>query len=113
MAKTNLDLVTFADDTFKVLVNKFLDKNKQYAGKVDPLANFTNGAKLRYGDDKVWSQFETAKGYALKHIAHVYGEGSNIDTPKLDESLVDIAIYSVIMLYMIKLNELEKQYEQV
>ena len=113
MIKTNLDLVTFADDTFKMLVNKFLDKNKQYAGKVEPLANFTNGAKLRYGDDKIWSQFETAKGYVLKHIAHVYGEGSNIDTPKLDESLVDIAIYSVIMLYMVKLNELEKQYEQI
>lgn len=113
MIKTNLDLVTFAEDTFKKLVNKFMDKNKQYAGKVDPLANFTNGAKLRYGDDKIWSQFETAKGYALKHIAHVHGKGSNIDTPKLDESLIDIAIYSVIMLYMVKLHELEKQYEQV
>ena len=113
MIKTNLDLITFADDTFKELVSKFVEKNKQYAGKVEPLANFTNGAKLRYGDDAIWSQYETAKGYALKHIAHVYGEGSNIDTPKLNESLVDIAIYSVIMLYMVKLHEMEKQYEQV
>lgn len=51
--------------------------------------------------------YEEAKAYARKHIAHVYAH--DIDGVKVDESLKDIALYSLIELYMIKAWEQEKK----
>lgn len=42
--------------------------------------------------------FDEAKNYQRKHVAHV--QNCNISGPKVDESLKDIAVYAVIMLYM-------------
>ena len=51
------------------------------------------------------AMYEEAKAYARKHIAHVYAH--DIDGVKVDESLKDIALYSLIELYMIKAWEQE------
>lgn len=83
-------------DEMKVL---FEQKNKQY-GNDDVLANFRSGAYLAANEDSWGTMFEEAKGYARKHIVQVYGRGQTINTPKVEESLKDIAVYSLIMLYM-------------
>ena len=90
--------VGFVLEKFDELSGLFEEKNKQY-GEHDPLANFRTGAKL-HGEADYAAMFEEAKAYCRKHIAQVYGQGQNIDTPKVEESLQDIALYSVIMLYM-------------
>ena len=66
------------------------------------MGNFRSGAMLARGNDSWSDMYETAKGYCLKHIAHVFGKTQTIDDGKLDESLRDIAVYSIIMLYMVK-----------
>ena len=90
--------VGFVAEKFDELSELFEKKNKQY-GEHDPLANFRAGARM-HGNDDYAAMFEEAKAYCRKHIAQVYGPGQNIDTPKVEESLQDIAVYSVIMLYM-------------
>ena len=52
------------------------------------------------------AMYEEAKAYARKHIAHVYAH--DINGVKVDESLKDIALYSLIELYMVKQWEAEK-----
>ncbi len=88
----------FVLEKFGDLAELFEKKNAQY-GEHDPLANFRTGAKM-HGEADYDTMFEEAKAYCRKHIAQVYGAGQTIDTPKVEESLQDIAIYSVIMLYM-------------
>lgn len=90
--------IGFVLEKFDELAELFEKKNAQY-GEHDPLANFRTGAKL-HGEADYDAMFEEAKAYCRKHIAQVYGAGQTIDTPKVEESLQDIAIYSVIMLYM-------------
>ena len=90
--------IGFVLEKFEDLAELFEKKNAQY-GEHDPLANFRTGAKMR-GEADYDAMFEEAKAYCRKHIAQVYGKGQTIDTPKVEESLQDIAIYSVIMLYM-------------
>lgn len=90
--------IGFVLEKFDDLAELFEKKNAQY-GEHDPLANFRTGAKM-HGEADYDAMFEEAKAYCRKHIAQVYGTGQNIDTPKVEESLQDIAIYSVIMLYM-------------
>lgn len=90
--------IGFVLEKFDDLAELFEKKNAQY-GEHDPLANFRTGAKM-HGEADYDAMFEEAKAYCRKHIAQVYGAGQNIDTPKVEESLQDIAIYSVIMLYM-------------
>ncbi|HAM93227.1 MAG TPA: hypothetical protein DCQ00_06985 [Phascolarctobacterium succinatutens] len=85
---------------FRELANLFKEKNKQYGDK-DPLANFRNGAMLQYGDDSREHMYETAKSYCLKHVAHVFGAGQTINEEKISESLGDIAVYCIIMQYMV------------
>ena len=92
---------------FQELTELFWEKNEQYGDK-DPLANFRNGALLQYGDDSWRSMYETAKGYAMKHVAHVFGGGQTIDEEKLDESLGDVSVYCVIMQYMVEQWEKEE-----
>lgn len=88
-------------EEFAELAELFKRKNSQYGIK-DQLGNFRNGAMLARGNDNWSDMYETAKSYCLKHIAHVFGKTQTIDDDKLDESLRDIAVYSIIMLYMVK-----------
>lgn len=91
----------FVLEKLQELAELFKKKNDQY-GEHDPLANFRAGASL-HGKADYAAMFEEAKGYCRKHIAQVYGPKQTIDTPKVEESLQDIAVYSVIMLYMHKM----------
>lgn len=90
---------------FDKLKEQFLAKNKQY-GDIDPLGNFKLGAMLEHGSDSVEAMYEVLKGYENKHVVHVYGH--SVSGPKVDESLKDIAVYSVIALYMNELYYAEK-----
>lgn len=100
------EFVGFVCKTLNELKEQFIKKQQQYKTNADPLSNFRKGAALKFGDDSMIAMYECAKGYALKHVAHVYGH--DIDGDKVDESLKDIAIYSVIELYML---EKQKQIE--
>lgn len=91
----------FVCDKFEVLSNLFELKQKQYGDK-DPLANFRNGANMKYGVDSWENMFEVAKDYCMKHVAHVFGKGQTIDEKGIEESLGDIAVYCVIMMYMVQ-----------
>ena len=95
----------FVCDTFDKLKAQFIEKNKQY-GDIDPLANFRLGAALDRGEASTEAMYETAKSYELKHVAHIYGHAVN--GSKVDESLKDVAVYSVIKLYLRELYYLEK-----
>lgn len=102
------DFVDECLEKFAELAELFKRKNSQY-GVNSPLANFRNGALLTCGDDDWPCMFEVAKGYCLKHVTQVFGTGTNIDTDKIDESLGDIAVYCIIMLYMVKKYKAESQ----
>lgn len=102
------DFVDECLEKFAELAELFKRKNSQY-GVNGPLANFRNGALLACGDDDWPYMFKVAKSYCLKHVAHVFGAGQNIDDDKLDESLGDIAVYCIIMLYMVKKYKAESQ----
>lgn len=79
------------------------------------MQNFELGAAMQRGvlnhDNKYKRMYEEAKAYERKHVAHVMG--NDINAAKVDESLKDIAVYSVIELYMIhkhkQLNSKEEQ----
>lgn len=75
----------------------FSKKNEQYA-TTDPLANFTRGALLAHGRCDLIGQFEALKDYVEKHIAHVYN--NDLSGNKVDESIMDIAVYFVIAAVM-------------
>lgn len=94
------EFVGFVCKTLNELKEQFLAKQQQYKTNTDPLSNFRKGAALKSVNADMAGMYECAKDYALKHIAHVYGHG--IDGDKVDESLKDIAIYSVIELYMLE-----------
>lgn len=91
------DFVNFVVKEFDELAELFKQKNEQYGGR-DPLANFRTGALMNRGFDTYQAMYEEAKNYQRKHVAHV--QNCNISGPKVDESLKDIAVYAVIMLYM-------------
>lgn len=95
------EFIEFVIGEFDKLGKLFYEKNRQYA-TTEPLANFRAGSLLHYGFANYASMFEEAKSYARKHIAQVYGSKQDITTPKVDESLRDIAVYSAIMLFMHK-----------
>lgn len=99
--KSDLDFTDDCLEQFAELAELFKRKNSQYGIK-DQLANFRNGAMLARGNDSWSDMYETAKSYCLKHVAHVFGKMQTIDDDKLDESLRDIAVYSIIMLHMVK-----------
>ena len=78
----------------------FNTKNEQYRASDDDLANFTTGAMLRYGKADMPAKFEALKDYVSKHIAKVYN-GKLLDD-KMDESILDIAVYFIIAAVMHK-----------
>jgi hypothetical protein len=75
-------------------------KNEQYRSDDDDLANFTKGAMLRYGRRDMPAKFEALKDYVNKHISKVYN-GKLMDE-KMDESIMDIAVYFIIAAVMHK-----------
>ena len=94
------ELVGFVCKTLNELKEQFIEKQRQYKTNADPLSNFRKGAALKSGQADMAGMYECAKDYALKHVAHVYGH--DINGNKVEESLKDIAIYSVIELYMVE-----------
>ena len=78
----------------------FDNKNAQYRTNDDDLANFTTGALLRYGKADMPARFEALKDYVEKHISKVYN-GRLLDD-KMDESIMDIAVYFIIAAVMHK-----------
>lgn len=95
------DFVDFVCKKFDEVKGLFLQKNRQYSTATDPMANFRTGALLRYHSDEPEFMYEAAKDYLGKHIAQVYNNGALGD--KVDESLLDIANYAIIMLYLRKM----------
>lgn len=100
----------FVNSKFHELSKLFNKKFDQYAGfaddvestdtvvLADALANFRAGALMKYGDASYKHMYECAKDYARKHIAFI--ETHNIEADHIEESLGDIAVYAVIMMYM-------------
>lgn len=102
------EFIQFVCSTFNELKELFLKKNTQYGGgtSYEPLQNFALGASMHRGSclsldhrDRYRHMYEEAKGYERKHVAHVMG--NDINAAKVEESLKDIAVYSVIELFMI------------
>lgn len=109
----------FVNRKFNELIELFNKKFDQYAGfaddveatdtviLADALANFRAGALLKYGDASYQHMYECAKDYARKHIAFI--ETHNIEADHIEESLGDIAVYAVIMMYMKACDEAEQK----
>lgn len=85
----------------------FQKKHEQYSSGADELANFRRGALLNGRGDDAEGMFEELKAYAAKHIAFVYTH--DIHGDKITESLKDIAVYSLIGLYMAELAKEESE----
>lgn len=100
-----MDFVEFICQHLDELKEQLRAKHEQYSTG-DALANFRRGALLSAGDGSYPAMYEEAKAYARKHIAHVYAH--DINGVKVDESLKDIALYSLIELYMVKQWEAEE-----
>lgn len=108
--KTMINYKKFVNSKFHELSKLFNKKFDQYAGfaddvestdtviLADALANFRAGALLKYGDASYQHMYACAKDYARKHIAFI--ETHNIEADNIEESLGDIAVYAVIMMYM-------------
>lgn len=101
----------FEDEFTEFIVNKleelkklFKEKHEQY-GTGDPLANFAAGAALANYNllplvPAYCAMYEEAKAYQRKHIAFI--STHDINAPKAEESLKDIAVYCLIEMYIIK-----------
>lgn len=85
----------------------FKKKHEQYSSGTDELANFRRGALLNGRTDDAEGMFEELKAYMAKHIAFVYTH--DIHGDKITESLKDIAVYSLIDLYMAALAKEESE----
>lgn len=115
---TNPEFVEFVVSKLEELSKKFKLKNEQYTGetsmsKCGELANFRIGALLKYGQAGYSFMYECAKDYVRKHIAYI--ESHCVYADSVEESLGDIAIYAVIMMYMKECYEEERkmQLEQI
>lgn len=94
------------ESKIKIITDLFFEKNGSYKTSDDPVANFTRGAALRYGDTATAAKYEALKDYLGKHIAHLYN--NDIDGPKLSESWRDLAVYSIIAMAMCDMHVTEK-----
>ena len=100
-------LSEFMYGQFDELKELFKKKHEQYSSGADELANFRRGALLNGRSDDAEGMFEELKAYAAKHIAFVYTH--DIHGDKIAESLKDIAVYSLIGLYMAELAKQEDE----
>lgn len=96
---TNEEFTQFIADELTKVGNLFAEKQKQYSTQHDPLANFYRGALLKYGDADYELMYDVAKDYLNKHVAFLYSHGVE---EKTEESLRDMVVYGLIMLYMVK-----------
>lgn len=105
MEQLNKEFIEFVLNSFDKKRELFLQKNQQYGAK-DPLGNFRTIARMRYSDKSQYEgMFMAAKDFYNKHIAFV--ENSDVSAIKLDESLGDIAVYAVIMEFLVHKHKLE------
>lgn len=88
----------------------FKKKHEQYSSGADELANFRRGALLNGHGDDAEGMFEELKAYMAKHIAFVYTH--DIHGDKITESLKDIAVYSLIGLYMVEISRTKEEMMQ-
>lgn len=93
------EFTSFIDDELEHVGNLFAEKQQQYSAGADPLSNFRTGAMLEHHDDSYDMMYDVAKGYLNKHIAFLYDHGI---VDKTEESLRDMVVYGLIMLYMVK-----------
>lgn len=93
------EFTSFIDDELERVADLFAEKQQQYFTGADPLSNFRTGALLEHHDDSYDMMYEVAKGYLNKHIAFLYDHGI---AGKTEESLRDMVVYGLIMLYMVK-----------
>lgn len=93
---------SFIDDELERVGDLFTEKQQQYSAGADPLSNFRTGALLEHRDGSYEKMYEVAKGYLNKHIAFLYDHGI---VDKTEESLRDMVVYGLIMLYMVKKNQ--------
>lgn len=110
------DYVDFVIKTLDELKVLFLEKNQQYSGENDSLANFRIGAAMtapcligHHESMDYRVMFDEALAYERKHIAHVIRSG--VEGVKVTESLKDIAVYSIIEMYIAKRFEEAKKRE--
>ena len=96
------EFISFIDDELERVGDLFAEKQQQYSAGADPLSNFRTGALLEHRDGSYEKMYEVAKGYLNKHIAFLYDHGI---VDKTEESLRDMVIYGLIMLYMVKKNQ--------
>ena len=109
---TNPEFVDFVVSKLEELSKKFKLKNEQYTGetsmsKCGELANFRIGALLKHGEAGYSEMYDCAKDYVRKHIAYI--ESHDVFADSVEESLGDIAIYAVIMMYMKACYEKERK----
>ncbi|WP_443684899.1 hypothetical protein [Phascolarctobacterium succinatutens] len=103
----NKSLNEFVYEKLGELEKLFQKKHEQYSSCSDELANFRRGALLNGHCDDAEGMFEELKAYMAKHIAFVYTH--DIHGDKIAESLKDIAVYSLIGLYMAELAKAEDE----
>lgn len=96
------EFTSFIDDELERVGDLFAEKHQQYSAGADPLSNFRTGALLEYRDASYEQMYEVAKGYLNKHIAFLYDHGI---VNKTEESLRDMVVYGLIMLYLVKKNQ--------
>ena len=96
------EFTSFIDDELERVGDLFAEKQQQYSAGADPLSNFRTGALLEHRDGSYEKLYEVAKGYLNKHIAFLYDHGI---VDKTEESLRDMVVYGLIMLYMVKKNQ--------
>lgn len=96
---THREFTSFIDDELECVADLFAEKQQQYSTGADPLSNFRTGALLEHRDGSYEKMYEVAKGYLNKHIAFLYDHGI---ADKTEESLRDMVVYGLIMLYMVK-----------
>lgn len=93
------EFISFINDELTRVGDLFAEKQQQYSAGADPLSNFRTGALLEHRDGSYEKMYDVAKGYLNKHIAFLY-DHDIVD--KTEESLRDMVVYGLIMLYMVK-----------
>ena len=94
------DYTCFCMNQIERIKATFARKRKQYATGADPLANFFFDT-----DGSFAAAYENGKGYVKKHIANVLQHDI---TGNVADSWGDIAVYAIIMLYMIHKHQEEE-----
>lgn len=74
----------------------FLSKNDRYGQDRDGLFNFTQGAKLLYGDASPDNSFRTLMGYVSKHIVTLSQPDALTNDNEFEDRCLDVAVYMLI-----------------